>query len=187
MHPSTSVPVPVTDHAAMKVPFEASPSSTTSGDAAALLAAAPLPAPPETATRYCVPPALLSCLALGEVVAGVRARVQEGKLDRANVVGLLLAAPVRSWARERPSADAPARDAAAALPLVPSSGEAGDDDGGDDDVNRSKVAHRACASIPRARSLATHPAGAQRPSPGRDCGAGGVGVIIVPDVDVPLP
>lgn len=57
MHPLTSVPVFVTDHAAMNVPLDASPSSTTSGDAEAAAAfeeeeEAPLPAPPETATRY---------------------------------------------------------------------------------------------------------------------------------------
>ena len=56
----------------------------------------------------------------------------------------------------------------------------------EDEVNRSKVAQRAFASMPRARSLATHPAGAQRPSPGRGFGAGGSGVI-VPAVEVPLP
>lgn len=119
-------------------------------------------------------------MARGEVVAGVRARVQAGKLDRATVVGLLLEAPARSCARERPSADAPAREAAAALVLALSL----DDD--EDEVNRSKVAQRALASMPRARSLATHPAGAQRASPGRGLGAGGSGVI-VPAVEVPLP
>ena len=53
MHPLESVPVFVTDHAATNVRLDASPSSTTSGEAeAAAFEEAPLPAPPGTATRY---------------------------------------------------------------------------------------------------------------------------------------